>query len=110
MYPAQTDSRATMVRMILLACLLIPESVGSGPFGSDPVGAVSVTDNTKDTAYIMYKVEHCVHALTLCSLSVTCTAWTTTNHSNTMQICMFCKQIYMHANHKARTCSPMQDY
>ena len=84
MYPAQTESRATMVRMILLACLLIPESVGSGPFGSDPVGAVSVTDNTKDTAYIMYIVEHCVHALTLCSLTET---WTTTNHHNTMQTC-----------------------
>ena len=50
MYPAQTDSRVTMVRMILLACSLIPEPVGSDPVGSVPVGSVSVIDSTKETA------------------------------------------------------------
>ena len=50
MYPTQTDSRATMVRMILLACPLVPEPVGSDPFGSESVGSFSVIDSTKETA------------------------------------------------------------
>ena len=59
-----------MVRMILLACPLVPEPVGSDPVGSEPVGSVpvgsepvgsdpvgsepvgsfSVIDSTKETA------------------------------------------------------------
>ena len=72
MHPAQTDSRATMVRMILLACPFIPEPVGSEPVGSEPVGSepvgsepvgsFSVTDSTKEIEYIMYVVGHCMHA------------------------------------------------
>ena len=46
MYPTQTD----MVRMILLACPLVPEPVGSDPVGSEPVGSFSVIGSTKETA------------------------------------------------------------
>ena len=103
MYPVQTDSRATMVRMILLACLLIPEPVRSHPVGSELVGAVSDTDSTQDT-YIMYACANTVQSE--CNLYCLDHYQSSQHHVDMDNVLL----TDTHSNHKARTCSPMQDY